>query len=185
MAFITLSTLVTDPFVAALCNTLVHSLWQGLVLAALTGFIIIFTRKATAAIRYNLLITALTLFAIGVSVTFITEFKQANVVTAIPVAKVQQPPLNIVFTPILNDVNTPIITASFSDRLFGYLNNNHNTIVLIWFLIICAKSMQLGFGLWGVNRLKTKQVSAASAFWNDKLKQLANTAWLLNKLLAY
>lgn len=175
MAFITLSTLVTDPFVAALCNTLVHSLWQGLVLAALTGFIIIFTRKATASIRYNLLIAALTLFAVGVSVTFITEFKEANVATAIPVTHVQQLPLNIVFTPILNDVNTPIITASFSDRLFGYLNNNHNTIVLIWFLIICAKSIQLGFGLWGVNRLKTKQVSAVSAFWNDRINQLANS----------
>jgi bla regulator protein BlaR1 len=175
MAFITLSTLVTDPFVAALCNTLVHSLWQGLVLAALTGSIIIFTRKASAATRYNLLITALALFAVGVSVTFITEFKQANVAAAIPAANIQQPPLNVVFTPILNDVNTPVITASFNDRLFSYLNNNHNTIVLIWFLIICAKSIQLGFGLWGVNRLKTKQVSAASAFWNDRINQLANS----------
>jgi bla regulator protein BlaR1 len=175
MAFITLSTLVTDPFVAALCNTLVHSLWQGLVLAALTGSIIIFTRKASAATRYNLLIAALVLFAVGVSVTFVTEFKQANVATAIPATTMQQLPLNMVFTPILDDVNTPIVTTSFSDWLFSYLNNNHNTIVLIWFLIICAKSIQLGFGLWGVNRLKTRQVSAASMFWNDRINQLANS----------
>jgi bla regulator protein BlaR1 len=39
----------------------------GLLLAAVTGFIIIFTRKANAATRYNLLIAALVLFAVGVA----------------------------------------------------------------------------------------------------------------------
>jgi beta-lactamase regulating signal transducer with metallopeptidase domain len=179
MAFITLSTLVTDPFVAALCNTLVHSLWQGLVLAALTGFIIILTRKASAATRYNLLIAALMLFAVGVSLTFITQLKQVNAAAA---NKVQALPFNNT-APIIFDnadipvsaINTPVVNAPFSDKLFAYLNHNHNTIVLVWFLIICAKSIQLGFGLWGVNRLKTKQVSAVSVFWNDRIQQLANS----------
>jgi len=177
MAFITLSTLVTDPFVAALCNTLVHSLWQGLVLAALTGFIIMLTRKASAATRYNLLIAALALFAIGVSLTFIAEFKKATVATAVT-SRIQQIPIVDTFGPASTEIiynNTPVQAASFSDRLFGYLNQNHNTIVLIWFLIICAKSIQLAFGLWGVHRLKTRQVSAVSAFWNDKIYQLANS----------
>ncbi|MES2378683.1 MAG: M56 family metallopeptidase [Bacteroidota bacterium] len=179
MAFITLSTLVTDPFVAALCNTLVHSLWQGLVLAALTGAIIIFTRKASAATRYNLLIAALTLFAVGVSLTFITQLKQANVAAA---NTVQALPFNNTTPIIINNadvhvraINTPPADATFSDKLFNYLNHNHNTIVLVWFLIICAKSIQLGFGLWGVNRLKTRQVSVVSEFWNDRIHQLANS----------
>jgi beta-lactamase regulating signal transducer with metallopeptidase domain len=178
MAFITLSTLVTDPFVAALCNTLVHSLWQGLVLAALTGVIIIFTRKASAASRYNLLIAALALFAIGVSLTFITQFKQANVATintaqALPFDNTIH--LNNTVELPNSSINTPVADVAFSDKLFNYLNHNHNTIVLIWFLIICAKSIQLAFGLWGVQRLKTKQVSAVSDFWNDRIQQLANS----------
>jgi bla regulator protein BlaR1 len=179
MAFITLNTLVTDPFVAALCNTLVHSLWQGLVLAALTGFIIILTRRASAATRYNLLIAALALFAVGVSLTFITEFKKANATAA---TTVQALPFNNTAPIISNNGDitfsaniVPPANATFSDQFFNYLNQNHNTIVLIWFLIICAKSIQLAVGLWGVHRLKTKQVSAVSAFWDDKLKQLANS----------
>jgi beta-lactamase regulating signal transducer with metallopeptidase domain len=178
MAFITLSTLVTGPFVAALCNTLVHSLWQGLVLAALTGVIIIFTRKASATTRYNLLITALALFAVGVSLTFIAQFKQANVAAAYTVKALPfdntSPIVNNVELPN-SSINTPVADTTFSDKLFNYLNHNHNTIVLIWFLIICAKSIQLTFGLWGVQRLKTKQVSAVSDFWNDRIQQLANS----------
>ena len=68
MAFITLNTVLTDRFVVALCNTLVHSLWQGILLAAITGLIIIFTRKASSAARYNLLIATLVLFTIGIAV---------------------------------------------------------------------------------------------------------------------
>ncbi len=73
----TTNTLLSDHIIKALCNTLMHSLWQGIVLALLTGAIIIFTKKASAAYRYNLLVGALTLlFAGGVTVTFMFQLQQ-------------------------------------------------------------------------------------------------------------
>jgi bla regulator protein BlaR1 len=60
---------LTDQLMGALCNMLINSLWQGLLLAALGGLIIVFTKKANAAIRYNLLIGVLSLFLIGAVAT--------------------------------------------------------------------------------------------------------------------
>src|ERR1700683_2685610 len=72
----TTNTLLSDHLIRALCNTLMHSLWQGILLAVITGAIIIFTKKAKAAFRYNLLIGALTLFAVGVTATFIWHLQK-------------------------------------------------------------------------------------------------------------
>jgi hypothetical protein len=44
---------ISDQLVGALCNTLMHSLWQGILLAAIAGLIVICTRKASSALRYN------------------------------------------------------------------------------------------------------------------------------------
>src|SRR5579862_297102 len=72
----TANTLVSDDIIKALCNTLMHSLWQGILLALLTGAIIIFTKKASAAYRYNLLVGALALFAFGITSTFIWQLQK-------------------------------------------------------------------------------------------------------------
>jgi beta-lactamase regulating signal transducer with metallopeptidase domain len=170
MAFLTVNSLITDQFISALCNTLVHSLWQGILLAAVTGLIIIFTRKASAAMRYNLLITALVLFSVGVGVTFPAQFKVApvNVAMSQPAAVVQLNQQMAAVHPIVINVEA----TGFKEIVTGYLNNHHNTIVLIWFLIICAKSIQLAIGLWGVNRLKHTQTTI-NAYWTERVQQLA------------
>ena len=71
-----------DRLAGALCNTLMHSLWQGILLTAIAGLIIICTRKTSSAMRYNLLISALVLFAVGISVTFIWQYNRNELVSA-------------------------------------------------------------------------------------------------------
>src|SRR5580698_2829984 len=70
MEFPIANTLVSDHIIKALCNTLMHSLWQGVLLAVLSGLIIMFTKKSSAATRYNLLVAAMVLFACGTVLTF-------------------------------------------------------------------------------------------------------------------
>jgi hypothetical protein len=55
----------TDQLMGALCNMLIHSLWQGLILAAVAGLIVVCTKKASPTLRYNLLVGALLLFVTG------------------------------------------------------------------------------------------------------------------------
>jgi bla regulator protein BlaR1 len=74
------SSLFDQPYfqsvVNALCWTLIHSLWQGLVLAILTGIVLVVTRKSAPALRYNLFTGLLLLFVLVNGATFFYVFEQ-------------------------------------------------------------------------------------------------------------
>jgi bla regulator protein BlaR1 len=171
MVFSVINPTLTDHMISALCNTLVHSLWQGLLLSAIGGIIVLATRRASAALRYNLLIGALLLFVIGSGITFSIQLNQSIVnyskLSVQPAAATVAAPL--VSNTAVNAGGVSNITAS----VLGYLNQYHNTIVLIWFLIICAKCMQLGVGLFGTFRLRSVNVIAPGHHWEQQMQQLA------------
>jgi bla regulator protein BlaR1 len=170
MAFLTNTSTLTDQFIGALCNTLMHSLWQGLILSAVAGVIILSTKKSSSAMRYNLLITALLMFTILVGVTFAIQFDQGKIVEKNAGSLV----INASMPSIITQSATVIEKTSFTTQLIGYLNAHHNTIVLIWFLTICAKSVQLVVGLLGIRRLKRVDINPANLYWTSKMQQLSN-----------
>lgn len=162
----------TDQIIKALCNTLVSSLWQGVILAAVAGIIVIATRKSTSAMRYNLLTGALALFAVGSVVTFLTQFKLVDV-SAHSTNAVN----NIGFNAPVNIQTINNNAAPQSENMLAaignYLDNYRNTIVFIWFLIICIKSIQFGVGLYGTYTLKRVMTFAPEKFWKERTMQLA------------
>ncbi len=187
----TTNTFLSDHIIKALCSTLMHSLWQGILLALVTGAIIVFTKKASAAHRYNLLIGALALFALGVTMTFITQLqKQAgNNITA--VAYPTGTPAGGTYTseahvsnahpaatmPLAALASGPIAQQSgrtdVTGTVINYFNSHYNIIVLIWFLIICAKSVQMAVGLHSVFHLKRTKVFAAGKDLENRVLELA------------
>jgi bla regulator protein BlaR1 len=160
--------LFPDNLIKALCDTLIHSLWQGLLLAAVTGLIIVFTRRSTPAKRYNLLIAALVLFAAGTLCTFIIELSKAPVHRTTPTAY-NIKALN--FTPVKFIPQAPV-KLSVPNTILKYLNNNAATIVLIWFMIVCARCLQLITGLQGIYYLRRKNIFKVDARWENRVKQL-------------
>ena len=165
-----------DRLVGALCNTLVHSLWQGVLLAAAAGIIVICTRKAASALRYNLLMGAMLLFAIATTGTFAWQYAKSerHIAAALQgrhfngyAAPVHVEPIRV----FLNGQQQSL--RGFPERLNSYLADHHNTIVFIWFLIVCARSLQLAFGLYGTYRLKRSNVLAAGLHWQQLMQQLA------------
>ena len=66
----------------ALAWTLLHSLWQGLIVALLAAFIIMATRKSSAKWRYNLLGLLMILFLVSTGITFYKSYQSA--ITDIP-----------------------------------------------------------------------------------------------------
>src|SRR5918996_406771 len=53
----------------AVCWTLIHSFWQGLIAAVIAALIVTFTKRSAASVRYNLLIAVLFLFVLSISIT--------------------------------------------------------------------------------------------------------------------
>ena len=179
---------ITDGLLSALCNTLLHSLWQGIILAALAGIIIISTRKASSALRYNLLVSVLLLFATGVAGTFVWQYERV----AMPGAASSPMPYTHIYTPHVNvpHVNEPNVDMppvrvfingrqqtlpGFGERWGSFLTDHHDTIVFIWFLIVCARSLQLAFGLYGTYRIRRVNVFAVNSQWTESLQKLADS----------
>ena len=82
---------LSDAAAKAVCWTLFHSLWEGLLVAVLAGLIIACTRKLPAALRYNLLAADLLLFLVIAAATFSYEYNQNNHQSTITPAKTTSP----------------------------------------------------------------------------------------------
>lgn len=172
---------LTDQLIAALCDTLVYSLLQGIVLAAIAGLIIVFTRNASAARRYNMLVGVLVLFAIGSVATFVVQMQHvaAPVVQAINVPANNNNAIQIIDNgPVVSESGKTDILATIS----GYLNSHHNAIVLIWFMVICVRCIQLATGLQGIYLLKKNKVFAVAAEWEQWLQQMSNKLGIKQKV---
>ncbi|PWS31715.1 M56 family metallopeptidase [Pedobacter paludis] len=165
--------LLPENWLHALGATLFHSLWLGILLALASGLVMFSTRKSTATLRYNLLTICLSLFVVSIFVVFGSE-----------VQKPLQGAGHSVINPIPNtDINTkiaqPIITdvqynmSSGLNSLVDLWNSYAYQIVLIWFFIICIKSIQLLVGLNGIHHLRNNKTYPAGARWEAKLEVLS------------
>lgn len=152
-------------------KTLLHSLWQGLALALITALMLVFTSKSSAKLRYNLLISGLILFAVSSSFSFVYEWQQST--------QTDFETLRVI-APSVDDqqiqANVPLTGAEPVDliqKAVRYFSGYASTIVLIWFLVICARSVQLFAGLYSIKRIRNTQVSPAGIYWENKVKALA------------
>jgi len=160
--------------IKALGNTLMHSLWQGVLLAVAGGLIISVTRKQTAALRYNLLLAAMLLFTYGVIVTFLGQLQPVQggeTATHIAGAK---PAVSLAASPQpqITDVHDEA-KQSLANIALVYFNRYCNSIVMIWFLIICIKSVRLAAGVFEIYQLRRIKINAISKYWEDKVAQLS------------
>ena len=73
--------MITDQLVQAFSWTLIHSLWQGLLLSVITGVVLMLTKRSSSVIRYNLILLQLLLFITGSIFTFAWEWQQNQLQT--------------------------------------------------------------------------------------------------------
>ena len=148
---------------------LFHSLWLGVILSFLVAGIIFFTRKGSANLRYNLLISAMFLFVASVSFMFYNSFDNQNVIEVHATSK-----LSIDKSTSQMNTNTANNVAAGFETFRSIWNAYSPQIVLLWFIVICIKSIQLFVGLNGVYHLRKTKVYSAGKVWEDKLDTLAN-----------
>ncbi len=158
---------IPDYMVKALCGTLMHSLWQGLLLAAIVGVIVIGTRRSTPLFRYNLFMASLGLFVCAVAFTFIQQLhveERGKLELATQQVNVHEP---VTLSPIAQ------VKTSDYDAISAFVHTHASIIVTIWFLIVLARTLQLFTGLQGIYFLRRRKVSAIGSEWELKVKELA------------
>ncbi|MEO8172561.1 MAG: M56 family metallopeptidase, partial [Sediminibacterium sp.] len=165
-----------NELVLALCWTLIHSLWQGLLLAILTGAVMIGTRKSHAHKRYRLLTFLFFLFIAAAAVTFVKEWQlvkgnAGSNSSLLTVVKEETPVINVTAATITDHT----VSQSLMDRFKDYFNTHASLIVMIWFVIFIARFIRLTANLAYVQRLKHYKTYSPPIEWKDKVNELVIT----------
>jgi len=168
--------LFSDESVQAFCWTLLHSLWQGLLLALLVALVLFFTKKAPAAVRYRLLGFLLAAFVCGVGLTFNLQWRHElnQAVQAQPsvliggktltefsdAAAAQQPLLGLV-------------SRDYVAEGIAFFNAHTSTICLLWVLVFMLKCLKMGMDLYLIRRLRYRETVEPSPEWQHRIRELA------------
>lgn len=159
----------------AVCRTLLHSLWQGLIIAVLAGAVVLFTKRLKPAARYTVFTGLLLLFVLMVGATFYYQL-QVAATAGIASPAVQQITINNTVpagAAIITDA--AVKPQGLARKLFAYFNAHANSVVFGWLLIMAFRCLQMLIGLRGVYILKNKGVETAGEYWTRRLTQLAQS----------
>jgi len=163
-----------DVLIQALSRVLLHSVWQGALLALVAGIVIMATKRASAAIRYNLMLVLFGLFAVSTAGTFVYMLGDAaqpaisqNVISSYSSVSTSA------------NVNLPNTGTSFynnikplSDIVISYFNQRYILIVSIWFVLFLMKSIYMAGNIVYMQRVRRFNVFTPSQVWQDKLTLL-------------
>ncbi|MBN2348353.1 MAG: hypothetical protein JXJ22_05925, partial [Bacteroidales bacterium] len=146
--------------------TLVHSIWQGAIIALLLGFVLLITNKFTSGTRYLIAVAALVLVITGSAFTFVktylnydevqisafeTRVWQDNEESVTPVVPVLSEP------EIVNDK----VELKFQVQNFkNYFYTNFPLIVTLWLLGMLIFMLKFLGGLAYTQRIKHYRISA-------------------------
>nr|WP_068886645.1 M56 family metallopeptidase [Pedobacter panaciterrae] len=150
--------------IQAICDTLLQSLWLGLVISVVTGLTVVFTRKSSARLRYRLLTGYLLMFTVGTGLTLLFHLASPDGI---------------------EELHNQAISSSENNIFFAgyqYLNSRSEIIVLIWFLMICIKFTRLGVGFYNLYRMKREQLTPIGKYWKDKVSYLCEVLEIKNKI---
>ena len=165
--------LFREDIVRALFWTLIHSLWQGMALAILTGLVILFTRKSVPALRYNVLLGLFCLSLAAAGVTFFLQVRGARAGSDGPaVVPVNVAPALPVETPVMNNLYAGV-EQPWTGRLVNYLNQRADIMVAIWMIILFIRLVKLLSDLGAVQRLRYYRTSVADESWRRRVRELA------------
>jgi bla regulator protein BlaR1 len=170
--------LFDERIIRALSLTLVHSLWQGLLLAIVTGLLILLTRRSGPAVRYGLFSAALVLFCLGSVTTFILQWDRG--VTAVaavtPSALIREgskSPIEGAAETTLSPMMIQQGHRSIMDSLAAWFNEHAVWIVAIWFVILSVKILHVTVQLGAQHRLGRYRVHDPAAPWKERVRELS------------
>jgi beta-lactamase regulating signal transducer with metallopeptidase domain len=134
---------------------LIHSLWQGLLLAVITAVVLMLTRRSSPFIRYNLVFAQLLLFAGACIFTFTWEWNSNELHRVMP---------TITGASFLTDMVKP-----FTERCISYFSANAPFILCTWFVFFIARSVKIMGGLVYVSRARYRNIYSPGEEWKQKI----------------
>ncbi|HEY2580962.1 MAG TPA: M56 family metallopeptidase [Mucilaginibacter sp.] len=167
MRHLLLISINSNKIITAFSWMLIHSLWQGLLLAVIAGVGLMFTKRSSAAYRYNLMLTLFIAFIGVCTYTLIVEWNIASKTLSQPVAGDIDTNVSSLFSG--NLYNLKLLIKTFSN----YFSANAPMVVLIWFIVFLFKSIKMIACLVYNNRIRNFQVYEPDQFWTDAVENFS------------
>lgn len=162
---------------------LLHSLWQGALVALLAAVLLLALHRRSARLRYQVTAIGLLLFVGLVGLTFgyylVAPQPAATLALVAPhpsvfiKAVVTQPGLAVVSSQV---VPAPIV--ALLAQASQYLDQHLPLLLWIWLLGMLGMSLRFMAGLSYVRRLRGYRVSEMPGYWQEKVSDLARQAGL-------
>jgi beta-lactamase regulating signal transducer with metallopeptidase domain len=168
-----IESLVSAEFIRSFAWTLIHSLWQGALLALLAGIILLMLRKNRPGARYTILYFIFMLLPVICAVTFIVIYNPDNLVAQSGQANVLQTGLVADDGQFLENENIVDATQVWFQDLIPHFENNAKWLVMLWFAGFIFFLARFGGSIWYVYRMKTHKVFSAVEYWQNNLRGLS------------
>ncbi|RIV25171.1 peptidase M56 BlaR1 [Fibrisoma montanum] len=170
---------LSPEFIQALSWTLLHSLWQGLVLAILTGLVLLTLRKARPALRYHVLLALLGLFMAVSAVTFWLEYPQ----TADTIVQYAEQPGTEISSRQAGKTDLWPDRERQITHLMDFGSRHAPLIVAVWFVVFLLKTLKAGMGLYSIHWLRHHGTRPVSREWAERVTELARRLKLRQAVL--
>ncbi|MCE6987964.1 M56 family metallopeptidase [Dyadobacter sp. CY323] len=160
--------MVDNQSVKVICWTLVHSVWIGVLAAALAGCVLVATQKSSSGLRYNLLATCLVLFTLASGYVFYLESDTTPSFTGARSEFVfyQNTRAEVLaFHTLADDRDVIAQISNAIDHFSGW-------IVLIWVIFFVTKCIHLAGGLLYVEKIRKTRVLPVDAHWQALAQKL-------------
>ncbi len=169
--------ILSNDIVEALGLTIVHSLWQGALIAILLGIFMLATNRFTSGTRYILAVTASLFMLICPVYTFIKNYNpQTRHINTTAIVISSESETLYDSQPGMSEENEIIAgkkVLSLNPQQFkSYFYRHFPLIVTAWLLGILAFALKFIGGLAYTQRLKYYRISGISAKWQTKFKKL-------------
>jgi bla regulator protein blaR1 len=169
-------TFIPDTILRAICWTLLHSLWQGLIFAIVAGIVLVLTKKASSSLRYTLLCCGMMLFLAVSGYTFYRQLHTPATETPTTVNT------SLISGSSATETTAPVTPAHMIshtlsngiDSLVQYFNAHASLVVVIWFIIFLARFVQVLSGVVYAQRVRHYQTSDVPLEWQQRLSHLLN-----------
>ncbi len=173
--------LFNDQIIQALCWSLIHSLWQGLLLAIISGMVILATKRSSPVVRYNCLSVLFLLFVLVTCFTFARQMQLFSINNVAPVHVFKNTEQLLKGNSI---PTTDVVAQKTNLEIFvTYFNEHASLIVAIWFIILSAQLIKLIANAGYVQRIKHYKTHASTPYWKRRMQALAEQLQIKQRVL--
>ncbi len=176
---------IPQEIVSSIGWTLLHSLWQGGLIAVILYVTLYLVRDKSANLKALLSTAALLLIIITAVVTYKIEFNSISANSSNPAGIIAEQGINNKLI-THNDSDASSTQAGLLSRIYEnlqvYFSANVNLIVTIWIAGLFLFTLRFLGGLFYLARIRRKVSFVRNSLWNNRIEAICNKINFKNKI---